>query len=125
MRSGHGPSMESEGLIAFATRPDPTALEVRINFGVLSGREATPAELDELAQQLLPLCGDVSIVAEHRHEVSEHTEVALHQVRVEVSPEQLPAAPSERDAFVERLVAAGEQWALACAADRHAEFSDL
>jgi hypothetical protein len=117
--------MGNEGVIAFATRPEPTALEVRVNFGVLTGREATPAELDELARQLLPVCGDVSLVAELRHEVSEQTEVALHQVRVEVSPDQLPASPSERAAFVERLVGACEEWALACAADRHAELTDL
>ncbi|MDQ4095691.1 MAG: hypothetical protein M3174_05765, partial [Actinomycetota bacterium] len=56
--------------IAFATSPDRPALEIRVNFGVFAGRDATPAELDELARALLAEVGEVSIVAEQRHEVT-------------------------------------------------------
>ena len=39
---------------AFAVREhDPPALEVRVNFGLLAGRAATPAEIDRLADLLL------------------------------------------------------------------------
>jgi hypothetical protein len=117
--------MHDEPFIAFATRPDPAALEIRVNFGVFAGRDATPAELDELARLLLPECGEVSVVAEIRHEVSAESEVALHQVRVEVAGDQLPAAPAEREAFANRLVAVCESWASACVAARHAEISDF
>ena len=49
--------------IAFAVHEhEPPALEVRINFGIFAGREATPAEIDELATQVLEKVGSVSIV---------------------------------------------------------------
>jgi hypothetical protein len=115
----------TEPPIAFATRPDPPALEIRINFGVFAGRDATPAELDDLAKELLPDCGEVSIVAEVRHEVNEETEVAVHQVRVEVAGDQLPASDAEREALTHRLVAICERWASDCAAARHAEIAEL
>jgi hypothetical protein len=115
----------SEPPVAFATRPDPAGLEIRINFGVFTGRDATPAELDDLAKELLPECGEASIVAEVRHRVSEHTEVALHQVRVEIGSERLPASDAEREALTKRLVAICERWVSACAAARHAEIAEL
>jgi hypothetical protein len=117
--------MQTEPLIAFATRPDPTAIEIRINFDIFAGRDATPAELDELARDLLPECGEVSIVAEVRHEVSRESEVALHQVRVEIPRDQLPSSEAEREALTSRLVGVCERWAQSCVATRHAEISEL
>jgi hypothetical protein len=117
--------MQSDPVIAFATTPHPAALEIRVNFGVFAGRDATPAELDELARLLVPECGEVSIVAEVRHEVSAESEVALHQVRVEIGGDQLPVAPGQREALAARLVAICERWASACVAARHAEISDF
>ena len=117
--------MQPEPLIAFVTHTEPPALEIRINFGVFAGREATPAEIDELAQALVPEVGEVSIVAENRHEVSEDVEVALHQVRVEVDAEHLPPDDGARDALAQRLVALATQWADARIADRHAEVSEI
>jgi hypothetical protein len=112
-------------LIAFESHTEPPALEIRVNFGMFAGREATPAELDDLAQALLPEVGEVSIVAEHRHEVTEESEVSLHQVKVEVAGESLPTSDAERDDLAERLVGLAEEWASACFADRHAEVSEL
>ena len=103
-------------LIAFESHTEPPALEIRVNFGMFAGREATPAELDDLAQALLPEVGEVSIVAEHRHEVTEESEVSLHQVKIEIDDASAP---------IERLVAIAEQWAAACFAERHAEVSEL
>lgn len=117
--------MTTEPFIAFATRPDAPALEIRINFGVFAGRDATPAELDELAKELLPEVSEVSIVAEVRHEVSEESEVALHQVRVQVASDQLPESGAERREFQIRLLATCERWANACVADRHGELTEL
>ena len=40
----------AEPALAFATRTfEPPALEIRVNFGLFAGREATPAEIDVLA----------------------------------------------------------------------------
>jgi hypothetical protein len=118
--------METEPALAFAAESqEPPALEIRINFGIFAGREATSAELDELAKELLPKIGEVSIIAEERHEVGEETEAALHQVRVEVEEDRLPTDQRERDRLTGRLLETAERWARACFAERHAEVSEL
>ncbi len=117
--------MQMEPPIAFAARLEPPALEIRVNFGLFAGREATPAELEELAQSLLPDVGEISIVSEQRHEISEASEAAVHQVRIEVAGERLPDETEEREELTRRLVDATERWALACIADRHAEVSEI
>jgi hypothetical protein len=89
-----------------------------VNFGVFAGRRATPAEIDELARLLVPKVGEVAIVAEERHEISEDSEASLNQVRIEISPEQLPDDEHELDVMCGRLVEATEAWARACFADR-------
>jgi hypothetical protein len=115
--------MEPE--LAFVTRDyDVPGLEIRVNFGVFAGRDATPAELDELAHLLVPELDDVSVVAEQRHEVGEDVEASLHQVRVEVADDRLPADPEEREELCQRLLEAVEGWARVCIADRHAEIAE-
>jgi hypothetical protein len=114
-----------EPVIAFATRTfEPPALEIRVNFGLFAGREATPAEIESLAAELLDKVGEVSIVAEERHEIGQHSEASLHQVRIEVGESDLPSGDHALDEFRGRLLEASERWALACIADRHVEVSD-
>jgi hypothetical protein len=118
--------MMDEPQLAFCVREvEPPGVEVRVNFGVFAGRGATPAEIDELAAALLPKVGEVSIVAEQRHEIGEGSEASLNQVRIEIAPEQLPDDEHELDMLCGRLVEAAEAWARACIAERHAEVSEL
>ena len=115
-----------EPQLAFVVREvEPPGLEVRVNFGIFAGRAATPAEIDELAETLLRKVAEVSIVAEERHEIGPATEASLNQVRIEVSPEQLPEDEHELDMLCGRLVEAAEAWARSCIAERHAEVSEL
>ena len=97
-------------LIAFA----PSDREIRVNFGVLTGREATSAEVDELARELHARLASFSIVAEQRHEFAGDVEASVHQVRIEAE------APID-DELRGRLLEIAERWASACAADRHAD----
>ena len=117
--------MVSNPALAFAVHEhEPPALEVRVNFGMFAGREATPAEIDDLASSLLEQVGAVSIVAEERHEIDERSEAAIHQVRIEIGEESLP---SDRDALQElgvRVVVAAEQWAQTCIDARHVEITE-
>jgi hypothetical protein len=109
-------------VIAFATRTfEPPGLEIRVNFGVFAGREATPAEIEDLASDLLDKVADVTIVAEDRHEISEHSEASLHQVRIEIAEGELPGDEHELDEFRGRLVEAAERWARDCIAERRVE----
>jgi hypothetical protein len=117
--------MQVEETIAFAVEQEPAGLEIRINFGVFAGRDATTAELEELGRLLVPEAGEVSIVGEERHDLTEDVEVVVHQVRVAVPPEALPGDASERKAFSVRLVTLAEIWARQCINERHAEITEL
>jgi len=117
--------MEIEPQLAFFRRsPEPPGIEVRVNFGIFAGRAATAAEIDELAQALLRKVGEISIVAEERHEIGSDSEASLHQVRVEVDPEHIPPDEHEADVLAGRIVEAAESWARDCVASRHAEVSE-
>lgn len=116
----------SDSVLAFAVpAQESPGLEVRVNFGMFAGREATPAEIDELAATLLDQVGAVSIVAEDRHEIDSHSEASIHQVRIEIATEALPSDQLELHELGSRVVAAAEEWATACIAERHAEISEL
>src|SRR5437764_6072244 len=105
--------------MAFAVRQhDPPSIEVRVNFGVFAGRAATPAEIDRLAEWLLDEVGAVSIVSEERHEIDEHVEASLHQVRIEVEWDGVEGDPVELE---RRVLERAEHWAKLCVAERHAE----
>ena len=101
------------------------ALSVRVNFGVFAGRNATQAEIDDLARSLHDSVKSFSIVAEERHEIGAEVEASLNQVRIEIAPDQLPDDERELDMLCGRLVEAADTWARGCIADRHAEVSEL
>jgi hypothetical protein len=118
--------MSTDPELAFYRRhPDPPGIEVRVNFGVFAGRPATAAELDALAQALLPKVGEVAIVGEDRRQVSSESEASLHQVRIDVDPEHIPADEHEADVLAGRIVEVAESWARSCVAERHAEISEV
>jgi hypothetical protein len=112
--------------LAFAVHEhEPPALEVRVNFGMFAGRGATRAEIDDLATQLLEKVAPVSIVAEERHEIDSHSEAAVHQVRIEVNSDALPAERANREELAGRLIETAERWAAACIAERRVDVSEL
>lgn len=117
--------MQVEQVIAFAVEQKPAGLEIRINFGVFAGRDATTAELEELGKLLLPEAGEVSVVGEERHDLAEGVEVVVHQVRVAVPDDAVPDDATERKDFRERLVTLAEIWARQCINERHAEITEL
>jgi hypothetical protein len=82
---------------------------VVVNFGVLTGREATIAEIDRLARAIARAGVNRSrIVARRTHEYSDGVETVAHQVVVR--------AAGIRGDELERLATL---WAHECAADRH------
>jgi len=88
--------------------------DIRVNFGVFAGREATPAEIEDLAHTLLAEVEAVTVVAEHRTIVDRDREASVHQIRIEVG-EQDPQRP----------LSVAERWAKACIAERHAEITEV
>jgi hypothetical protein len=117
--------MQVENAIAFVAEQESSGLEIRVNFGIFAGRDATSAELEELGKLLVPEAGEVSIVSEQRHEMSDSAEVVLHQVRVTIPEDRVPEDHTDRSDFCERLVTLAEIWARQCIHDRHADITEL
>lgn len=117
--------MQVEQAIAFVVEQEPAGVEIRINFGVFAGRDATTAELEELGRLLVPEAGEVSVTGEERHELAEDVEVVVRQVRVAVRPDVVPEDPAQRAEFCKRLVTLAEIWARQHINERHAEISEL
>ena len=94
--------------IAFCVRdPDTAATEVRVNFGVFAGRNATHAEIDDLARALQGDVARFSIVAEERHEFGDASEASVRQIVIEIGDDA-------DDALCDRLVELAERWAAEC-----------
>jgi|SRR5262249_42169234 hypothetical protein len=117
--------MQVENAIAFVTEQEESGLEIRVNFGVFAGRDATTAELEDLGSLLLPEAGEISIVGEERHELADSVELVLRQVRVAIPPDRVPTEKGERKAFCVRLVGLAEIWARRCIEDRHADITEI
>lgn len=85
---------------------------VVVNFGVLTGREATQAELDRLARALRHGgAGDeMTITAARRQDYGRRVETVSHQVRVSLGGSATPST-----SWVQ---AACGEWAMSCAEDR-------
>jgi hypothetical protein len=111
-----------EAPLAFTQPQEAPALQVRVNFGVFAGRQATPAEIDQLASALTPEVGEVTIVAEDRHAIDEHAEAAVSQVLIEIDAEQAAAQSPGLEA---RICTLAESWARTCIEDRHEDVVEL
>jgi hypothetical protein len=99
----------TEPSIAFRVGPhERPALEVRVNFGVFAGRNATQAEIDDLAHALNQIVPSFSVIAEERHEFGGEREVALRQIVIEV---EHGSVGDDTDVLADRIVARAEEWA--------------
>ena len=87
--------------------------DIRVNFGMFAGRDATQAEIDDLAHELLAEVEAITIVAEQRTVADRDVEASVHQIRIELG---------EKDPQRPLLIA--ERWAEACVAVRHAEITE-
>jgi hypothetical protein len=102
--------------VAFVTDELDLGIEVVVNFGVVTGREATQAEVDRLAQALQSEVERLAIVAVRRHEYADGTETVVRQVVVQATGD---------DGAAERARAICETWAADCAADRRLDALDV
>jgi hypothetical protein len=98
--------------VAFLRPGAGGAPEVVVNFGPLTGREATLAEIDRLARRLLDVASRVRVHAVRTHDMTPEAETIVHQVVA-----QADAAASDGG----RLRDICEDWAVDCAEDRSLE----
>ena len=73
--------------------------DIRVNFGMFAGREATQAEIDDLAHDLLVEVSSITIVAEHRTVADRDMEASVHQIRIELERRGPAAAAADRRAL--------------------------
>jgi hypothetical protein len=99
-------------------------LELVVNFGPFAGREATPAEIDELGRMLLSKVGRVTVVSEQHYEIGPNAEGAVHQVRIEVGSDAVPRADCDLAELRGRLIEVTERWAQACIGARHQDLTE-
>jgi hypothetical protein len=93
--------------LVFTAEPPPRpALEVRVNFGVFAGRNATQAEIDSLARELHCELDSFAILAEDRHEFAGDVEATVRQVVIEI--------PAPRHGLEPTVLEIAERWALDC-----------
>ena len=113
-----GTTLEQEPWMVFAPaalqRP---GLELCVNFGLCTGREATPAEIELLGQELLVKIGRVTIVSERRYEIGADAEATVHQLRVQLEPAALESQPDHAE-FRGRLLEVTESWLADCVTAR-------
>jgi hypothetical protein len=95
----------TELVFTAAARPAP-ALEVRVNFGVFAGRNATQAEIDDLARVLRAEVEAFAIVAEERHEFGGAVETSIRQVVIQI------ATGGRR--LEDRVLEIADRWARQC-----------
>lgn len=107
-----GTNVDMNSTIAFVRSDAVGAIEIVVNFGPLTGREATLAENDRLARRLLAIADHVRVHAVRTHDMSDETETIVHQVVVEAEAGQ-DEAGALRDAC--------EAWAVECAEERSLE----
>jgi hypothetical protein len=93
--------------LVFRAEPPPApGLEVRVNFGVFAGRNATQAEIDDLARALRDEAKSFAILAEDRHEFGGAVEAAVRQIVIEM--------PEDRDGLEQRVLEIADRWATEC-----------
>lgn len=107
--SGNGNATERRIDLAIAFAQDD---EVVVNFGALTGREATQAEIDRLAHELNRAGAgpDLTITASRRQDYGNGIETVSHQVHV--------VTESGEGLDVQAIC---QQWAVGCAEDRSVE----
>jgi hypothetical protein len=112
----------SDPPVAFRVRgPEEGACTVRVNFGLYAGRNASQAEIEDLARSLSTVLDSFAIVAEERHEFGGSVETAIRQTVIEI-PED--GAADNVDVLCQRVVAGAEAWAADCIRS-HSELGEL
>src|SRR6266508_983806 len=107
-------TLEQEPLLVFAPEaPALPALELCVNFGLFASREVTPAEIDDLARELLTKVARVTIVSERHYEIGADAEAAVHQLRVQIQPGALRSDQPDLAELRGRLLETTARWALA------------
>jgi hypothetical protein len=106
-------NIQPEAVISWGTGP-AVAMTFLVNFGVFAGRSVSQLELERLGAELLALVEGVALVSEHRHELAPQSSIDLHQVRVEIDRDVLPADEPHIEALRGRIAGILDEWLHSC-----------
>jgi hypothetical protein len=100
---------------AFVLEPvEPLPLQIRVNFGIFTGRDATRPELERLASRVLERTGSTSVIAQQRYVSSPEQTACLHEVLIEVPPDGIERSGFELETLEELLLADARTWLEEC-----------
>ena len=117
-------AIQPEPVISWDTSP-AVAMTFLVNFGIFAGRDVSKLELERLAHQLLRVVDGVTLVSEHRFELAEGSSIDLHQVRVAIDRDVLPADEPDIEALRMRIAGVLDDWMRSCLTDVSGqEFTD-
>jgi hypothetical protein len=106
-------AVEPEVVISWDTSP-AVAMSFLVNFGVFAGRDVSPLELERLGSALLGIVDGVTLVSEHRRELTAGSSIDLHQLRVAIDRDILPPDEPDIEALRARIAALLESWVHSC-----------
>ena len=93
----------------------PASLEIIVNFGVVTGRRATKAEVERLAGELLHRVPNAAVSVIERYEIAhDGVSACVEQVQIALSPEAVEQSGYEFEALSELVSASARKWALEC-----------
>ncbi len=117
-------AIQPEPVISWDTSP-AVAMTFLVNFGIFAGRDVSRLELERLAHHLLRVVDGVTLVSEHRFELAEGSSIDLHQVRVAIDRDVLPADEPDIEALRMRIARLLDEWMRSCLTDVSGqEFTD-
>jgi len=102
--------MSQPTLVFVADAEEDADFELVVNFGIFSGREATPAEVERLAHRLLEELESVEIICEQRYEFDRDVEATVYRLRIKMPPDAAAPAAELRDIVAD--------WARDCISER-------
>jgi hypothetical protein len=106
--------VDTQPTAAYVSQESP--LELKANFGMFAGREASRDDVDRLGKALLALVPGVTLFAGRRYEFAhEVAEVASYEVGISFPPFVLATEPAEHEVLVARLLETVSLWARDCA----------
>ena len=117
-------AIQPEPVISWDTSP-AVAMAFLVNFGIFAGRDVSRLELERLGHHLLRVVDGATLVSEHRFELAEGSSIDLHQVRVSIDRDVLPADEPDIEALRMRIARLLDEWMRSCLTDVSGqEFTD-
>ena len=110
---GRTRAMDAPLAVALDRLPRPS-IQVLVNFGVFTGRDATRPEVERLVESLLERVPDATVTVQQRYEASAELTLGLHEVLIEVFEDAAVDSGHDFEVLRALIVADAERWVDGC-----------